>query len=304
MAGSTTSRVTDPVVADLEELTHTYRKADYRDGSRRVSADVVAHLRSMLDASNRTVSSSTHRRMLSATGDAAQLAAWLAIDAQRYDHARGYCQLAMSLAERANDRTLLAYGIGIVGYIHLHAGDGQAALRELNNARDMAGRGLPPAVGSWLREATGEAYGLLDQSSRGLAALAQAERAFDRITPENTPAWLSFFNSSCHAARLKGRCLTRLHQPKDAIRALHEGLTLLPNSFVRERSGTLIDLSLAYIQLKEIEQACDVARQADGLARRTESLRNRQRLRTLLVELLPWTSLDCVQRLYRQVLLN
>ena len=76
------------------------------------------------------------------------------------------------------------------------------------------------------------------------------------------------------------------------------------NNSLTQRSGTLIDLAVAYVQLRQIEQACDAASQADTLARQTESARNRNRLRQLLVDLLPWTNLDCVQCLYRQVLLN
>ncbi len=96
----------------------------------------------------------------------------------------------------------------------------------------------------------------------------------------------------------------RLRQPRHAGAALHEALTLLPEPFVRERSGTLIDLAYVYTQMRQIEQACDTAIQADVLARQTRSRRNRTRLRHLLYELMPWTQLDCVQSLYRQVLLN
>ena len=192
----------------------------------------------------------------------------------------------------------------MVSYIHLHAGDGAGALRVLGTAREIAARGVPPAVNSWLGEAIGEAHGLLNEPRRGATALADAERAFDGVTANNTPVWLTFFNADCHAARLKGRCLMRLRQPQPAVRALYEALSLLPAHFVRERAGTLIDLAFVYTQLQQIEQACDVASQADALARHTGSERNRKRLRQLLCELMPWTRLDCVQSLYRQVLLN
>ncbi|MGV9977021.1 hypothetical protein ACWDUH_05030 [Micromonospora wenchangensis] len=298
------SRVTERVVEDFEVLTDTYRLIDYREGSARVSGDIAVHLRRMLEVSNRTTTSGTHRRLLQAAGDAAQLAGWLAIDAQRYDRAERYCRLTVSLAQKANDRALHAYGLGVMSYIHLHAGDGKAALDVLDTAQGVADRGSPAAVRSWLHEATGEAYALLGQPRPGLVALAQAEKFFDGASANASPAWLGFYNAECHAARLKGRCLTRLRQPRDATRALYEALTLLPPAFVRERSGTLIDLASAYVQMGQVEQACDVAGQADILARRTGSARNRKRLRELLIDLMPWTNIDCVQNLYRQVLLN
>jgi tetratricopeptide (TPR) repeat protein len=296
--------VTEAVVADCETLTDAYRRLDYRDGARTVSIDVSGHLHRMLEASNRTPTTAAHRRLLRAVGDAAQLAAWLAIDGQRYEQARRYCQLALSVADKANDRALHAYTLGVIGYIHLHGGDGMGALRVLSTAQELTGRGVAAAVTSWLGEAVGEAHGLAGEPRRGAIALAEAERAFDGVNVDNTPIWLSFFNADCHAARLKGRCLMRLRRPGQAVDALYEALTLLPTHFVRERSGTLIDLAYVYVQMGQIEQACDVATQADVLARRTGSERNRKRLRQLLCELMPWTRLDCVQGLYRQILLN
>jgi len=233
--------VTEQVVEDFEVLTHTYRQLDYRQGARQLRIDLAAHLHRILEVSNRSTGAGAHRRLLRAAGDAAQLAAWFAIDGQNYRRARSYCQLAVSVAERANDRPLHAYSLGVVSYLYLHAGNGKEALGALEVARELAGRGVPAAVGSWLSEATGEAYGLLDQSHLGLTALAEAERAFDGVGADSTPVWLSFFNAECHAARLKGRCLTRLRRPRDPTRALYEALTLLPGTFVRERSGTLID---------------------------------------------------------------
>ncbi|MFY1652831.1 hypothetical protein ACN27J_18310 [Solwaraspora sp. WMMB762] len=298
------TKVTEAVIEDFEVLTDTYRHLDYREGSHRVSSEVTTHLRTMLEVSNRTTTSAAHRRLLRAAGDAAQLAGWLAIDAQKYNQAEGYCRLAASLAEKSNDRALRAYSLGVISYTHLHAGDGKAALSVLDTAQGLAGHGAPAAVRSWLCEALGEAYGFLGQPRPGLASLAQAERVFDGVSTESAPAWLGFYNADCHAARLKGRCLTRLREPREATRALYEALTLLPPTFVRERSGTLIDLAVAYVQMGQIEQACDAASQADTLARRTGSERNRRRLRELLVGLMPWTDIDYVQRLYRQVLLN
>jgi tetratricopeptide (TPR) repeat protein len=302
-AGSVTT-VTHQMIDGFEALTDTYRRADYRSGSRSVNADVGGHLRRMLDLAGRTTSDTATQRIWRAIGDAAQLSGWLAIDAQNYGHALSRCRLAASIAEKLNDRALHAYTLGIVSYVHLHAGNGGAALRVLDTAKDLVSRGVPPAVVSWIYEAIGEAHGLCGEHGPGANALAVAEKRFDAVTSENTPAWLSFFNADCHAARLKGRCLTRLNQPAAAVNTLHEALTLLPATFVRERSGTLIDLAYAHVRLKRVEEACHVATQADVLARRTQSERNRRRLRELLVDLMPWIELVCVRDLYRQVLLN
>src|SRR5205085_2487040 len=146
-----------------------------------------------LAVSNRTPTTPIHRRLLMAVGDAAQLAAWLAIDGQQYESASKYCHLALSVADKANDRALHAYTLGVISYIDLHAGDGKGALRVLSAAQDQAVRGVPAAVASWLSEAAGEAHGLTGEARRGMTALAAAERAFDRVNVDNTPVWLAFF---------------------------------------------------------------------------------------------------------------
>lgn len=292
--------VTRQIVDDFATLTETYRRLDYREGSKRVSADADLHLRRILDICNRPTPVAVQRDLLRAAGDAAQLCAWLAIDGGKYRRASRYCTIAVSMADKSSDRALKAYALGIISYIHLHSGDGRSALNILQSARGHAG--LPSALTSWLAEATGEAFGLVDDRRNGLAALAESERLFDGVANEEAPPWLAFFDADCHAARLKGRCLIRLTRPKEAIPALYEALLLLPATFVRERSGTLIDLASAYIRVGQIEQACDTAVLADQLARQTGSERNRKRLRELLLEFLPWADQGCVKGLYYQVL--
>ena len=138
----------------------------------------------------------------------------------------------------------------------------------------------------------------------GLRALHYAERAFDGVTAGNTPVWLTFFNSEAHAARLLGRAFMRLRRPREATTALHDALNLLPDDFVRERAGTLIDMAYVCVQRRDIEQACRTALDAEALTRSTASERNLRRLRELLVELMPWTNLECVRDLYRKLLLG
>lgn len=296
--------VPERLVDDFEALTDTYRRMDYSAGAPSVQADVVSHLRRMLEVGNRADSRQTEYRLLGAIGDAAQLASWLAIDAQNYALARSYCQLALSVAEKSNDRAMRAYVLGVIGQIHLHAGEGSKALRVLSTAQELSEHGVPPAVRAWIAEAVSEAHAFAGEPGVGLRALHAAETGFDAVRLDNTPAWLSFFNDECHTARLQGRGLMRLHQPREAARALFEALDTLPATFVRERSGTLIDLAFVYTQQREIEEACRVAAEAEELARATQSDRNLRRLRELLVELLPWTSMECVQDLCRRLLLN
>ncbi|MEU9891123.1 hypothetical protein [Sphaerisporangium sp. NPDC051011] len=293
-----------PLIETFRRLTDTYRVMDYQTGAQSVQPQVAGHLTHMLQLTGKAPTTAIGRDLYQAVGDAAQLAGWLAIDSQHYGQAQSYCQIALAAADQAGDRGMRAYTLGVMSYIHLHAGHGQDALKLLSTASELATKGVPPAVRSWIAEAASEAHAFAGDPSAGMRALHQAERAFDGVTTGNTPAWLSFFNNEAHAARLLGRAFMRLRRPAEATTALHEALNLLPDTFVRERAGTLIDLAYVCIQKQEIEEACHVALNAEALARATASERNLRRLRELLVELMPWTGLECVRELYRKLLLD
>ncbi|HKR52059.1 MAG TPA: hypothetical protein VJT72_21260 [Pseudonocardiaceae bacterium] len=100
---------------------------------------------------------------------------------------------------------------------------------------------------SWLREAMGEAYAIVGERQAGARTLARAEQLFDALCSNTVPNWLGFFNSEGHAARLKGRCLMQLGDGRSAIATLEIACDLLPDHYMHEQTGTLIDLAAAHL---------------------------------------------------------
>jgi tetratricopeptide (TPR) repeat protein/DNA-binding XRE family transcriptional regulator len=312
--GSTNRAVEQPVhaglLAQFETLTDTYRQIDYQAGARTVYLDTVAHLNRLLDAAHR-VPSGLYQRFILDLGDVAQLAAWLAIDGQDYATARQYCGLALSAAQEGEDPSLHAYTLGVMSYIHLHAGRGSEALRLLQAALRIAESpqfGVNPAVRSWLFEAIGEAHALVGDKAAGARALHRAEVLFDAVRPDDVPSWLSFFNAECHIIRLKGRCLTRLGQYQAAITTLEAACDSLPEQYIREQSGTQIDLAAAHllgsqrqVSAAELDTAAEIANDAFRKALATESGRNQRRVRELLLGFRPYSRHDTVQALIQTV---
>jgi transcriptional regulator with XRE-family HTH domain len=311
---SESSHAKMPMRAELltqyESLTDNYRQIDYQAGAKAVYGDTVAHLNRLLTAADQ-VPSELYRRYIALLGDTAQLAAWLAIDTQDYPTARHFCSIALSSAEEGEDPTLHAYTLGVMSYIHLHAQRGNEAVRLLEGALRIANTsrfGVNPAVRSWLYEAMAEAYAFARNRKAGARALAQAERLFDAVQADSVPHWLGFFNAQEHAARLKGRCLMRLGERKAAIATLQLAGELLPEQYVRERSGTLIDLATAQLMdvgsrsnPPEPEAAADTLQQAWRLARLTDSGRNQRRVRELVPAFEPYAHLESVQTLTHAV---
>lgn len=294
------STVEAGLLSHLETLTGTYREVDYALGAAAVHQEAALHVRRLLDLADQ-VPSRLYRRFLRCLADAAQLAAWLCIDGQEYTAARQYCALALSAAEEAGDPCLHAYVLGQMSYAHLHAGRGDEALRLLEGAAALfAAGGVHAAVRSWVFEATGEAHGLRGNSTAGARVLHQAESLFDAVGPDDAPDYLGFYNAPCHAARLRGRCLVKLGEARPAAEALREALDLLPGHFVRERSGTLIDLAAAQLDGGHPDDAAAQALAATELAVATRSRRNLARIRELAPRFAPFTTLPAVQQLLHQ----
>jgi hypothetical protein len=286
------------LIEQCAALTDSLRHLDYQLGSRAVYTGAVDHLNRMMSLADR-VPSPLYRSFTLALADIAQICGWLAIDQQDYPTARRYCALALASAEEGGDRALHAYVLGVMSYIHLHADRGAEAMRLLDAAHTIAesGVGVHPAVRSWLWEATGEAHGLIGERAAGATALHRAEVLFDRVERTAVPGWLSFYNDACHAVRLRGRCLVRIGDVSSAIKVLEESRALLPNHFVREHSGTLIDLAAAHLSEPEPERTVEVADQALQLAVSTGSSRNQSRLRELLPGLAAYRTLPAVRDL-------
>lgn len=292
------TRLEPELIGYCEALTDAYRQLDYRLGSRAVFAGAVDHLDRMMSLSDR-VPSYLYRRFVLALADIAQLCAWLAIDARDYATARRHGALALACADEGGDAELRSYVVGVMSTIHLHCGNGEQALRLLEAAQDLADGPRPahPAVRSWLSEAVGEAHGMVGNGPAGAAALHRSETLFDLVEPEDVPGWLGFYNAGCHSVRLRGRGLVRLGDPRAAITALDEARQLLPVHFVREHSGTLIDLAAACVSLSEPEHAVELADEAFRLAVSTQSERNQSRVRALLPTLAPYRTLHAVREL-------
>jgi tetratricopeptide (TPR) repeat protein len=309
-AGHGSMPVRPELLAHYESLTDNYRQIDYQVGARAVYGDTVTHLNRLLRTADR-VPSELYGRYMALLGDTAQLAAWLAIDSQDYPAARHFCSIALSSAEEGEDPTLRAYALGVMSYIHLHARRGNEAIRLLDSALRIANTprfGVNPVVRSWLYEALAEAHACAGNHEAGAKALVEAERLFDAVQADGVPPWLGFYNAREHVTRLIGRCLVRLGDGRAAIAALESACELLPEQYVRERSGTLIDLATAHLLESggaaappEPEAAAEAAREAWQLALVTDSGRNQRRIRELLSAFTPYVHLESVRSLTDEV---
>src|SRR5690606_15110886 len=115
---------------------------------------------------------------------------------------------------------------------------------------------------------------------RAHAALDKAAQALPANPVDETLPFI--FLDDVHLARWRGHCLARLGAA-EAVDDLTNALTRLDPSFTRAAASLRCDLALAYSVRGQHEEARAEARQAQELADRTASARQRRRIRQLMM---------------------
>ena len=220
------------------------------------------------------------RSLLTAIGELAQLAAWVAADAGLYAEATKYTEHGLLAAHAAGNAPLAGNVISTFSY-------------QLANTRDPQRAGVlaRTAYAGARRDATATTRALLleriawaDAKSGDLSgceqALGEVEEAFSMSKPEDDPDWVYWLNHE-EIAVMAGRCYTELKRPKQAAALLDDAIVKYNPALVRENSLYLSWLAEDYIQLGEIDHAASIAKEVLTLARRTNSARTDDRVQRL-----------------------
>jgi hypothetical protein len=219
-------------------------------------------------------------RLLTATGELAQLAAWVAADAGLHRDAAKYAEGGILAAHAAGNGPLAANIVSTFSY----------QLASTSNPRQAAMLARTAYAGA-RRNATATARALLleraawaDAKSGDLAGcertLGLAEVNFGQARPEDDPDWVYWLNRQ-EMDVMAGRCYTELNQPVRAAPLLRDAISGYDDSRIRENSLYLSWLAEDYVLLNEIDAASATATQVLDLKSRANSARTEERLRHL-----------------------
>jgi hypothetical protein len=125
------------------------------------------------------------------------------------------------------------------------------------------------------------------------AALATAERTFDRAARQDDPGWLSYFDEAYLAARM-AQCFRDLGEAGHSARYARRSLDM-DGRYVRGRAFNLSLLATAHAAQREPEQACSVGWQALDLTARLGSARSVRYVRDLVRRLRPHADIPAVR---------
>jgi hypothetical protein len=274
-------RIGDSLVATTEHRVIQLRRADDFMSGRTSHTMVHQELQAttkLLDEAALTEDQT--RRLLTVTGELAQLAAWVAADAGLYKQAARYTEGGVLAAHAADNEPLAANIISTLSYQLANTGNPRQAALLARTAYAGARHSATATTKALLLERVAWA----DAKSGDLVscerALGQVEENFNHATPEDDPDWVYWLNRE-EIDVMAGRCYTELRQPARAEPLLRNATSGYDNTLIRENSLYLSWLAEDYILLNEIDLAAEIATHVLELGSRANSARTDDRLRHL-----------------------
>jgi hypothetical protein len=295
-------RVGSSDVEAIKATTQALTELDHRFGSGHVRPVVVHYLNSvvsgLLAGSYREA---VGRELFSAVARLTELAGYMAVDTGQPGLAQRYYIQALRLAQAAGDR---AYG----GYIlaasmsHLAASLGNPReIAQLARAAQEGARGhVTPTAEAMFHAAEARGHALLGDARTFAAAAALALDAMERSRPDEDPQWIAHFDHAYLADEL-AHCHRDLGQSEPAARRAKEALAAHPAGRTRRRAIDLLLLADAQVQQREVDAACDTAKEAVTLLSGLRSNRGEEYLDDFRRRLEPYASEPVVREFHARM---
>jgi hypothetical protein len=274
-------RIGDSLVETTEHRVIQLRRADdYMSGRtshKLVHQELQATTKLLGEA---TLTEDQTRRLLTATGELAQLAAWVTADAGLYKQAASYAEGGILAAHAADNAPLAGNIISTLSYQLANTGNPRQAAMLARTAYAGARHSATAATKALLLDRIAWADAKSGDLISCERALGQVEENFDHAKPQDDPDWVYWLNRE-EIDVMAGRCFTELIQPARAEPLLRGATSAYDNALVRENALYLSWLAEDYILLDEIDLAADVATRVLELGSRADSARTDERLRHL-----------------------
>jgi hypothetical protein len=294
-SGTGMRRVGDADIHAIRELTHSYREMDNRLGGGKLRTMIVSYLDDHVSCllTNGSYREETGRQLAAACGELSQLAGWVAYDSDEHGLAQRYLTQALAYARHADDPALAAEVLAAQAHQALYLSRPDEAIDLARAAQAAAAQDGSVILLTECLVTEAHGHAARDDARACGAALALAERTFDRAARDDSPAWLAYFDESYLAARM-AQCFRDLGEAGHAARYARRSLDM-DARYVRGKAFNLSLLATAHAAQDEPEQACAVGRQALDLTVRLASARSVRYLRGLAQRLRPYAGLPAVR---------
>ncbi|MFE2751179.1 hypothetical protein ACFXGA_04165 [Actinosynnema sp. NPDC059335] len=187
-------RIGTAEIAELEAATGTFWTWDAQRGGGLYREAVVGQLKAMADLLDHSYPDAISRRLFRSTADLARLAGWMSHDVGLQVTAQRYFTLALHCAKRARDTGLGVEVLSRMARQMVHVGKPREALSLVALARRGSAARLDPMASAMLATCESWAHATLGDVEAVDRAVGDAESHFAKADPDETPAWLSYFD--------------------------------------------------------------------------------------------------------------
>jgi transcriptional regulator with XRE-family HTH domain len=274
-------KIGDSLVSTVEHRVIQLRRADDFMSGRTSHSLVRQELRSTTQLLREgALSEGQARRLFTATGELAQLAAWVAADAGLYREAARYIHGGVLAAHAADNWPLAANIISTFSYQLINTGNPRQGALLARAAYAGARRSASATTKALLLERVAWGDAKSGDNSSCQRSLGLVEENFSKSAPDDDPDWVYWLDAG-EVNVMAGRCYTERKRPASAEPLLRDAIAHYDNSRIREISLYLSWLAEDYILLDEIDHAAKISAQVLDLASKADSARADARLRHL-----------------------
>jgi len=287
-------RVDAPIIEHIEAVLGHCRQQDYALGPQAVLATVLAQW-DLARALEPDCPAVLRPRLLSALSEASRQAGWLSFDLKRFDHAGYYYEDARALAHQAENPGLGAFVLCEMSHLATWQGTPRTGIDHALAAGQWAGRTDDLRLRAYTADVAARAYAADGQKDACLTALDTAHTALTRVD-DHTPSY-STYDEAIHIS-IRGGCHLKLGETDRALSYAQQSLKVLDQSqFRRDAAMTIVDLSEAYTQCHEIDEAARLLGDAGDITVGNSSARLTERLIQARAGLRPWHQTAAVRTL-------
>jgi tetratricopeptide (TPR) repeat protein len=241
------------------------------------------------------------RLLLSAVGELAQLAGWVASDAGLHTQAERYYLGGATAAHAAKDEPLAGNLLSSLAYQVANVGDPREAVLLASSAYNGAEAHATATTRALLLERVAWANARFGDTRATDHALGGVNETFADSDPTQDPAWVYWLNRE-EIDVMAGRCFTQLKRPKPAIDLLKHAVSQYDDTHTREMALYLSWLAEAHIYAGNIEKAATIASRALELSAEVTSSRGVERIKVVRGLLVPYRGNAAVEEFEERAL--
>jgi len=290
---SRSSRVDAQTIEHIEAVLWHCRHQDYALGPQAVLTTALAQ-RDLTRALLPDCPTALRPQMLSALSEASRQAGWLSFDLQQFDHAGYYYEDARALAHEAENTGLGALVLCEMSHLATWQGRPRIGIDHAVAAGQWADRTGDVRLRAYTADVAARAYAADGQRDACVSALDTAHTVLARAD-DQAPSY-STYDEAVHIS-IRGECHLKLGEAEPAVSYAQQSLKLLDRSSARDMAMTIVDLSEAYVQCTEIDEAARLLGDAGDIAAGMSSVRLIGRLEQARAGMQPWQHTAAVRTL-------